>query len=173
MMFSNKRGLVFIVDVLLGFAIVIIGISLLLVFLFEVPVSTQPDFYADDIVLFLTSTQFDDFQTNSSKALLKSSIVTEDTLIGEQISLWCDSNDQYSFDLLLNETVVNILPRSLRYSVTVINNTINETTCLSHTPYPESSKESAQIISVSRGMLLGILNNTEILGPYYLEVSVW
>lgn len=168
---KNKKGFYFIFDVLIGFTIILIGIIFMVSYYFRTPISTQPVYYSDDIVYFLTQTKFEDFSTNLTRTWLNSNLAKEENVFGEVFSSFCLNKDNHNFSLLINDTVQRIIPDHLSYQTNVLYLN-NESICLTEQRKTRIRQEAPYVAS-SRSLILNLNQTFEIIGPYILEVIVW
>jgi hypothetical protein len=178
-MVRGKKSLLFILDVIIGFTILVIGLLLLLSYYYDVPISDQPSLYTQDLISFLTTTSFEDFHTTPTQDWLATGFVTDKMLVGEKLADFCTRNDVQNFTALMNATIQNeagtqgLLPSYVQFYVRVLNNTEPESICLQYpTSFDSSSFNRSVITSTGRGLILYV-NESYAVHNYTLEVAVW
>jgi len=169
-MIKNKKGFFFVFDVILGFTILIIGVVFFLSYYYRVPVSTQPQYYSQDILDFLTSTKLNEFSTQLTRDWINDGFVSEDAIVGEVLSYFCFRDDDYNYTKLMNNTIERIVPDSFSFEINVLH--YNESKCLNYSKDIISREKSPQIVS-SRSLIINLDKSFNINGPYVLEVLVW
>lgn len=170
-MMRNKKGFYFIIDVVIGFTIIVIGLVFLLSYYYRIPLSTQPSFFTDDYVNILTTTSYGDVSSNLSRKWVESGFVAENDLMGESLAHFCATKNANSFFDLINITVINSIPPQYGFSVKVLYQ--NETPCLSYTSSDTQRINTSPHVSSSRSILLNMNGTYELEGPYILEVMTW
>jgi hypothetical protein len=178
-MVRGKKSLLFIIDVVIGFSIIVIGIILLLSYYYDVPISDQPSFYTQDIISFITATEFGNFHTTPTQGWLASGFVEDSMLIGEKLSDFCIRQDVENFTILMNATLQNelktkgLLPSHINFYVRVLNGTNPDEVCLQYPANPDLvAYNRSSITSASRSIILYV-NKTYDIHNHTLEVAVW
>ncbi len=170
-LFKNKKGILFIVDVLIGFIIILIGFVFLVSYYFDVPTSNQANYYSDDFLVFLSSTAYSEFSTNLTRNWIKQNKVLENELVGESIVRFYNNSDYTSFELLINDSLLKLIPKQLSFEVNLLN--LNDTKTNFSVAVSKQNSDISPVVSISRGILFSYTDNYEKLGPYILEVKIW
>lgn len=164
----KKKGVLFIVDVIIGFAILFIGVIVLFSYYYSVPISNQPEFLKDDITSFVLTTKFVDFTSRWSAELLGNGTVTEDQLVSSYVAYLCAEKDSSKFTEFINETVRPLIPEYVSYKISVFD---DGDVCLLETKGPALAEN--QIVSTSQNIIMGVDGNQSVIGPYVFEVRLW
>lgn len=132
----KKKGVLFIIDVIVGFAILFIGVVLLFSYYYNIPISNQPEFLQSDITEFLLTTTFLDFSTQTTAELLANQTVSEEQLFSSYLAELCLKNQSSTFEKLLNETILPMIPSFMNYEINVISpnarEVLEELSCLNN-----------------------------------------
>lgn len=171
--FNSKKGLLFIVDVLLGFSIIVIGFLILTNYYYSIPVATQTELYSDDFLYFLTTTEYGEFTSNLTVGWLSADppVVTEGETIGSSFARFCNQSDDLKMERLLNETLDLAIPLQLNFEINVYDFNDTKLGC-SYQKLKSNSGEYSRLSS-SRTLILSRDDDFELIGPYTLEVRVW
>lgn len=172
--FSSKKGVLFIIDVLLGFSIIVIGFLMLTNFYYDVPLATQSETYADDFIIFLTTTEYSEFQSHFTRTLMDANLVFEDESIGESLSRFCFNNDTILIESIINNSLDLIVPDPLNYRVNFYD-VVDDKVPLVNCSVGDSIlyRADSSRLSVGRSLIISQGSNYELVGPYILEVRVW
>ena len=168
----RKKGLIFMIDVIVGMSILLIGVLVMLNYFYVNPIIDQPLSYSNDLVRFVLGTKLGELASLKITNLTKNDVIDPHDFIGEEFVKLCVERNQSFFEEMVNYTIGTIVPAHMSYSVGIVNSSydvINVSYCLNHTTVPF---EEPEIVSVSRGVLIAF-NGSDTLGPYYLEVKVW
>lgn len=167
----SRKAFFFMTDVLIGFSLIVMGITLLLSFYYKIPLATQPSHYSNDLVRVLTSTPVGSLDLQIIRDWYEVDYVSETTVLGELYSKLCSANDNASFANITSIVAFTTLKDFLSYSVKIKH--LNETTCLEYGEGELASYSSAPFTSVTRSLILNIDSNFSVDGPYIMEVAVW
>jgi hypothetical protein len=175
MRIKNKKGLIFLLDVLIAFAIIVVGVISTFSYFYTNPQSNQIDFYSYDLSNFIITTTFSQLDNSFVRGLLANDTIREDFKIAEEFAFLCNTStpaDKQLFTDIMNSTVRGIIPDYRSYSVIVYNGScLVETECLNYINF-NGNPVNSSFISSTRSFIFGI-NNSEVIGPYCLEVKVW
>ena len=109
-MMRNKKGFYFIIDVVVGLSIIIVGGVFLLSYQFKVPLSTQPEFYSEDVVQTLSGSTYQDLSIDVARDWVSSGELGENEPFGAFLARACADND----DRMRRKLDTIVLSSSLR-----------------------------------------------------------
>lgn len=171
---KNKKGVLFMVDVLIGFTIIVVGFLMLTNYYYDIPLATQSEFYAEDFLRFLTTTEYSEFSSGPVRSWISAGNVSESESLGSSLARFCYSNDELMLESVINESLGEIIPVQLSYvanmydlnddDIPLINCSVSKIV----NPDADISR-----VSVSRSLVISQDNNYDFIGPYILEVQVW
>ena len=170
-MMRNKKGFYFIIDVVVGLSIIIVGGVFLLSYQFKVPLSTQPEFYSEDVVQTLSGSTYQDLSIDVARDWVSSGELGENEPFGAFLARACADNDFEKFDKLVNATVESSIKDHLGYSVGIYY--LDDTICLNKTTSDIYRQNASPLVSVSQSIIMGLESKYDIVGPYVLEVKIW
>lgn len=172
----KKRGYFFVIDAMLGLAVIIVGVFLITASYSKIPQPTQVSFLADDLMNFLANTKIKDLNdpyAGIGGELWDQGIITdgENSLL-QQAGIFYKTNNLAVAHKFIGNVTIGVVPSPYRYEVWI------DSTILYPNPQPSghnSSKNNTQLLLTSKQITFGIMNTTtsDIFGPYKAEVFVW
>ncbi len=173
-MYNSKKGFLFTLDIVLCVIIIVVGFLLAWSSLSSEPPKEQPYLLADSIASLMVNTKnFEVMDKFNPSGALREEIETNQDLensMWEQIGIfYLEDPNHYLLNNYVGETLNKSLPPQYAMAVifdgTTIYNATSET--LSHT------EEDAAFIVSSKRLVVLVVNETEIKGPYIGEVRIW
>lgn len=167
----NKKGLFFILDIVFGLIILVVGLTLLITFYYQLPQSNQFSLYSSDAMVFFSSTKVDEINSNVTQRLISSNVLYEDEFLGESLARLCYLDDLTTYETLIGAIVGNLIPTSFNYLSRI--SYLNGSVCLETYNGDLSSYNSSSLASSSQILVFGVNGSYSPIGPYIFEVRVW
>lgn len=168
----NKKGFFFILDIVFGLIVLVVGLTVLVSFYYQVPQSNQFELYTSDITSFFTSTKVSSINNNVTVDLIESNYISEDDFLSDVLATFCSNSDSYNFNRFVGNMTRQIIAPQYSFSISVLH--LNETVCLNASNLGgQMSDEDSSIRTSSRILLYGINDSYDPQGPYIMEVVVW
>ncbi|MGM5483947.1 MAG: hypothetical protein ACQER9_03460 [Nanobdellota archaeon] len=171
---DDKRGVFFLIDVVIALVIVVAGFLLLQSGYSGNLSSSQTQEYSEEVIYYLNYFSLDEFKHPFVNNIIKNSDFDENTGIDEVIANYCYEKNHSEYNNFISHTFEKLIPKNLDFRIDV--KYYNLTECLSYTSSRIGGSKiisDAEIVSKSRGIVSSQHNYTEILGPYMVEVSIW
>ena len=175
-MLIKKRGYFFVLDAVLGLAVLVIGVFLITSSYVNVPPPTQVRILSDDLINFLSSTKIEELNSPYSGVggeLWNQGYITDssNTLL-QQIGYFYHTDNVNIAEKFIQNLSSGVIPSQFRYEVWmdgIVLYPLNPT--LEH----NQSRNNTDLLLTSKRLTFGILNQTtsDIWGPYIAEVFVW
>jgi hypothetical protein len=175
----DKKGYFFVLDAIIGLFIITLGLIMIFSFFKYEPGQEQLDLLAFDVMDFLSSNTISDINNDYAGpggVLHKDGNITQlDNTLLEQVGEFyyrnVTKNSDFTLnlaDLFLSAVTKNTVPEGCGLIVRIENKTVYN----GSGPLTPAMNDSI-VITPSRGVVFGIYNETEIFGPYSIEVIVW
>ena len=175
-MLNKKRGYFFVIDAVLGLAVIIIGIFLITASYNKVPQQTQVTFLANDLMNFLSHTKIKNLNNPyggiGGELWNKGEITNGELSIMQQAGIFYKSKKTGIADKFLQNVSNGIVPSQFNYEIWI------DSTIIFPNPQTKQhnvSRNSSELLLTSKQITFGILNQStgEMFGPYKAEVFVW
>lgn len=172
----RKRGYFFVIDAMLGLAVIIVGVFLITASYSKIPQPTQVTFLADDLLNFLANTKIKDL--NDPYAGIGGDLWNQGTITDgensllQQIGIFYKTKNFQIASKFTGNVTIGVVPPQYRYEVWIDDAIIYP---IPQTSGHNSSKNNTQLLLTSKQITFGILNTTtsDLFGPYKAEVFVW
>jgi len=166
-------------DAIMGLFIITLGLILIFSFFNYEPSQNQVDFLAFDAMDFLSKNRISDMNNDYSGpgGLLydNGNITKLDNTILEQIGEFyyrnITKNSNFTLGMIdpfISYISTNIVPRGYGFIIRIENTTVHNNSGINTAPMSR-----AVVITPRRSIVYGIYNETELFGPYIIEVLVW
>ena len=178
----KKRGYFFSLDAITAIGVMVIGIVLVLISTSYQPSETSLVFISTDLMNTLQSTNVFDINEQEYSYVEKlknnSNITNLDNTILEQIGEFLYRESEYSCtycrEMAANFTrdLTNFsVPEQYSFEILVNNESIFNRSTTNPTSQP--LKNQSSMLMPSKRLFSGIINRTDVWGPYTAEVIVW
>ncbi|MFT4326827.1 MAG: hypothetical protein ACMXYK_04965 [Candidatus Woesearchaeota archaeon] len=160
------------VDAIIALSILVIGIIAVFAYFYVNPGLSEPVELVNTISSFFLENTFSDISSNYVQLLLIQGVVNEHVFLSEKMAELCYTSNTTFYQEFINRTIASAIPGSLSFEISVLYD--NNTPCLSHSRLSTTDigREDSRFIASSRDIIFNF-NNATVMGPYFLEVTLW
>ncbi|MBN2458600.1 hypothetical protein JXB31_05730 [Candidatus Woesearchaeota archaeon] len=176
---NSKKGYYFILDAIIGLFVITIGIMLIFSYFKVEPSLEQSGFIAFDVMDFLSSNQIKELNSAlygvGGKLHSDGNITNIDNTLLEQIAEFYYRNvtlkSNFTIRLiedLLNNLSSSVIPYNYGLLLAIDNNTVYNRTGVN-----AFEMVNATVVVPTKKITYSVYNETQLVGPYIIEVIVW
>lgn len=172
----GKRGYFFLVDSMVALGVLTVGIVLLLSQHESAPSTGQPQVVAVDVIAVLSSNKVkninDDYAGANSELTRNGNITDIDKTLLEQAAEFYYRSEEKSCDFclglaenFLERILTDLTPREYQYQIIIEGTLVYD--------HSTTAIDESRFVIPSRKIVHGLYNQSELYGPYVVEVLSW
>jgi hypothetical protein len=160
-----RKGYFFTLDAFIAMSVVITGIVILFSGKFIPKEDIQTSFYAKDLSNTFLNTKIYQINNRYIDHLIGNKTITDPELtLMEQIGLFYYQGNQSRLIYFISNITSGAVPEQYDFEILIDSDTVY---------YTRLNKNSSKVLSSSKNIVFGTINETLMWGPSVVEVHVW
>ncbi|HLP79070.1 MAG TPA: hypothetical protein VK158_00385 [Acidobacteriota bacterium] len=167
---QKKRGFFFVLDTIFAVVVILAGLILVFTNLSSVPATYQAASSSIDVLSQLSKTKVNETANAYILALRFNNTLTKSDnyrSIIDVVAYLYNRSNTYDARGVIESFVENVTPEN--YNIEIL---INDT-LLYEKSVKDITQENAAFVIKTRGIVIGVTNDSNMIGPYIMEISLW